>query len=80
MAFRSGQAVGHVEAVPTVAEPGFGPGMAGQMAFILGIQIAGDVTGRNPQAAGTGQKRMGMVLTDARPTGKCLSGSGVHRG
>ena len=64
MALRAAEPVGHVEAVPAVAEPGLGPGMAGQVRIVLGVEVAGDVAPRHALAADAGEEGMGMVLAD----------------
>ena len=80
MTFGPGQFIGHVETVPGVIQPGFGPGMAGQVFAVFAVQITRDIPRRNPQAARTGDERVGVVLAHTRAPCEGLGRAGVHFG
>src|SRR5439155_26042911 len=77
--------VGRVEA-PPAAGPRLDPGVAltadrlTDPGVRLGVQVTGDVPGRDADRTQDGQREVGVVLTDALPGLPRVHGRGVHAG
>ena len=69
---------GDVEADPAeIVDPGGGPGVARDLAFIRGEQIARDIARRHAEVAAAGEEDMGVVLAHAGAEFERLGGGGM---